>query len=208
VNPILPRRIRPKDLISACLVLAVFLAGVVAMASLAGAAEPAVSAAEIPLYQFFDTPAGKMAFLPGDTPDAYRVVLAERFWSLTPLGQPSPTPVILTGLAKEVRDWATALVPAEGRSAEAKRLAAGYRTVAERATKGELATLVDVQAAQTAANREALGLSPDDPNAGKNSRWYPVILKLAQWLQAHPPADAKAMGPISLEIAQGLEAVP
>lgn len=200
------RRISPNDLVSACLILALFLAGV--MVSLAGAAEPAAAAPTMPVYQFFDTPAGKMAFLPGDTPDAYRVVLAERFWNLTPVGQPAPAPDTLTGLAKEVRDWATALVPAEGRRAEAKRLAAGYRAVAERATKGELATLVDVQHAQAVENRQALGIPPDDAEAGKNSRWYPVILKLAQWLQAHPPADAKAMGPISLEIAQGLEAVP
>ncbi len=201
------RRLPTQDIIRGCLVAALIVSIAMLLSALAGAAE-SQAATTVPLYQFFDTPAGKIAFLPGEQPETYRVILAERFWNMTPIGQPAPpTPVVLTGLAKDTRDWATQLVPAEGRAAEARRLASGYRAVAERATKGEFTKLQEVQAAQATENRKALGIPLEDAEAGKASRWYPVIVKLAQWLQTHPPTDPKAMGPISLDIAQGLEAV-
>jgi hypothetical protein len=187
-----------------CLIAVTLAALVVPVA--APAAEPQAPAIE--LYKFFDTEVGKIAFLPGDQAGSYRVVLAERFWSLSPLGSQPSTPENLSGLAKDTRDWATQLVPADGRAAEAKRLAAGYRSVGERAAKGEFSSLIEVQQAQAIENRKALGIPLEDTQTGKASRWYPVILKWAEYLKSHPPADAKAMSPISADIAKGLEAVP
>jgi hypothetical protein len=207
------RRPPTKDLVISCVIFALFFAVVMAMTAMAGAAEPTSS--PFPLFAEIALPSGQggIAFTPGQQTGQTVLVLRTsqglQFFTVATVGsQPTPTPTPeLTGLAKDTRDWAAQLVPADGRAAEAKRLAAGYRTVGDRATKGEFTALTEVQNAQAVENRKALGIPLEDAQAGKTNRWYPVIVKLAEYLKSHPPADPKAMGPVSLDIAKGLEAV-
>jgi hypothetical protein len=172
-------------------------------------------ASPLPLFTEAVFPDGQgIAFTPGlqtgQTVLVLRTAQGLQFFGVSPIGTPTPPPSPqLTGLAKDVRDWTVELVtPADGRAAEAKRLAAGYRRVADRATAGEFKTVIEVQTAQTTENRAALGLPANDPEAGKKSRWYPLILRLAEYLQSQAITDPQAMGPTSLQIAQGLEASP
>jgi hypothetical protein len=171
-------------------------------------------ASPLPLFTEAVFPEGQgVAFTPGQQTGQTVLVLRTsqglRFFAVSPIGTPTPPEVPeLTGLAKDVRDWATQLVtPADGRATEAKRLAAGYRRVADRAKAGEFKTVLDVQTAQTTENRAALSLPANDPEAGKTNRWYPLILRLAQYLQSQSITDPKAMDAVSLQIATGLEAV-
>lgn len=131
-------------------------------------------------------------------------------YTITPLGltpPTPPTPAVLTGLAKDVHDWSLALVPAANR-ASSRQLAAAYRATAAKIRAGELKTLADVQAAQTTANRTALGLTAETANS---SPWKPLIVKVAGYLvgvgHVDPAAPATPLATVWDEIATGLEAV-
>jgi len=143
-------------------------------------------------------------------------------WLLSPAGSqppppPPPPPPELTGLAKDVRDWASA-VQSPNRVYEARALAVAYRSVAADIASTRLKTLGDVQAAQKAANRKALGIADDA--AGAKSPWVPFITKLAEFIVAQGlkdpslPAETGGVPPknltikaISLDVATGLEGV-
>jgi hypothetical protein len=129
-------------------------------------------------------------------------------WQLAAAKAPAPTPVPqpLSALAAEVRDLAVQTVPAAERQARAAVLAAAYRGVSGRIKSGELKALADVQQAQTVANRQALGLPAGDPSVARQSPWYAFIVALAEKIKAAQPADAAALGPLSEQIADGLEA--
>jgi hypothetical protein len=129
-------------------------------------------------------------------------------WRLAAVAN-APTPVPpqpLSALAAEVRNLAVETVPAAERQAHAAALAAAYRGVSGRIKSGELKALADVQQAQTVANRQALGLPAGDPGVARQSPWYAFILVLAEKIKAAKPADAAALGPLSDQIADGLEA--
>jgi hypothetical protein len=129
-------------------------------------------------------------------------------WRLAAVAK-APTPVPpqpLPALAAEVRELAVETVPAAERQTHAAALAAAYRGVSGRIKSGELKTLADVQQAQTVANRQALGLPAGDPSVARQSPWYAFILVLAEKIKAAKPAAAAALGPLSDQIADGLEA--
>lgn len=128
---------------------------------------------------------------------------------LLPVGESfNPSPDVLTGLSKDVYDWTKSLVPSTSYN-QAKALAAAYRSTADKIRKGEVKTIADVMAAQTAANRAALGLTAETANA---SPWKPFIVKLAGYLTEQgltdPKAPADPMAAINDSIARGLEALP
>jgi hypothetical protein len=158
------------------------------------------------------TPAGQVVWgtvARWDTADQATLILVlggkPTRWQLTAVKTPAPVPP-LSSLAAEVRELAVQTVPAAERQAHAQAMAAAYRAVSSRIKSGELKSLADVQQAQTAANRQALGLPAADPNAARQSPWYAFIVALAEKIKAANPADAAAMRPISDEIADGLEA--
>lgn len=131
-------------------------------------------------------------------------------YRLTPANTPAPgpvKPVELTGLAKDSRDWAVAAVPADVRARDAVNLASAYRDVATRIRTGQLATLADAMAAQTEANRAALGLTAETAAA---SPWLPWIKQVAGHLVSAgyvtPAAPSGPLADVLDELAKGLEA--
>ena len=118
--------------------------------------------------------------------------------------QPDPQPDPLTGLAKQVHDWAVEVVPADGRADGANVLADAYKTIAAQIGAGTLQTPVAIIDASVAANRAALGES-------RIPAWQPWFEKLREYLNAESEAGkldtVEAHQAVWLEIAKGLEAV-
>jgi hypothetical protein len=132
-------------------------------------------------------------------------------YRLAPVNTPTPDdpvkPVELTGLAKDSRDWAVAGVPADVRARDAVKLASAYRDVATRIRTGQLATLADAMAAQTEANRAALGLTAETAAA---SPWLPWIKQVAGHLVSAgyvtPTDPSGPLADVLDELAKGLDA--
>jgi hypothetical protein len=189
------------------------LAAVVALAALA---MPAWAQQPVPIDSdlAITTPSGQVVLgtvARWDSADQATLILVlggkPTRWQLSAAKAPAPTPVPpLSALAAEVRELAVQTVAAAERQARASALAAAYRGVSGRIKSGELKSLVDVQQAQTVANRQALGLPAGDPSAARQSPWYAFIVALAEKIKAAKPGATADLSPLSDQIADGLEA--
>lgn len=115
--------------------------------------------------------------------------------------EPGPDPP-LTGLSKQVRDWATTLVPSNARL-KCQAVAQSFSTVASQIGAGTLAAPSQIIAVTTQANRESAGATRDD--------WLPFFEQLRKYLNTESQAGRLATPEQHrvtwLAIAQGLEAV-
>lgn len=201
---------KPTRLLFACIALLAVL--FVAVAASGPAAKIHAAETTLPTYTWYDYgPDGlKMAFIPGPQSGSYTMIAGTQFYTVTSAGQPGPTPPTppvpqpLTGLAKQVYDWATELGPKDIRAADAKALAKAMEATAAQIGAGAIKTKDEIIQATAAANRAAIG-------ENRRTVWLPFFTKLMAYLDAESTAGrltaTDQYAAAWRDIAKGLEAV-